>query len=308
MSPLASALEEYLAVRRALGFKLERDGLLLPDFVAFLERRRSAHITTELALEWARKPKDASSRWWASRLALVRGFARYMSARDRRTEMPPRELLSHPVSPKLEPYVYSIDDVRALLDATRSLHDFTASTYATLIGLLSVTGMRVGEAIGLDRSDLRWREGLVLVRSGKFGKSREVALHPTAVEALRAYDRQRDRHIPRPHSPAFFLSARRGRRLIYKNIHFRFHRLVDAAGLAGRRPHRPRIHDLRHTFAIRTVVSWYRTVADVESRLPALSTYLGHVSTAHTYWYLTATPELLGLARTRLERHVGARR
>lgn len=307
MSPLASALAEYLAVRRALGFKLERDGRLLPDFVAFLERHESAHITTELALEWAREPKDASPRWWASRLTQVRGFARYMSARDRRTDVPPRDALPYPASPRLEPYVYSATDVRALLDATRILQDFTATTYATLIGLLAVTGMRVGEAIGLDRSDLHWRERRVLVRSGKFGKSRELALHPTAVAALRAYHRQRDRHIPRPHSPAFFLSARRGRRLIYKNVHFRFHHLVDAAGLAARRPHRPRIHDLRHTFAIRTVLGWYRARVDVEPLLPILSTYLGHVSTAHTYWYLTATPDLLRLASMRLERHTGAR-
>lgn len=308
MSALAVAVHEYLAVRRALGFKLEREGSMLPDFIAFVDRHGSDHVTSELALAWAGKPQDASPTWCARRLVWVRGFARYMRARDPRTEVPSRELVACPASAKLEPYVYSDADVRALLDATRILRGFATTTYATLLALLAGTGMRVGEAIGLDRSDVRWREQLVLIRGAKFGKTREVALHPTAIEALRTYERERDRRIVRPQSPAFFLSAQRGRRLIYKNVHFYFHRMVDAAGLGQRRPHRPRIHDLRHTFAIRTVVRWYRDGFDVEPRLPALATYLGHVSAAHTYWYLTATPELLHLASRRLERHTGARR
>lgn len=305
MIALATAVDEYLRVRRALGFKLERETSLLADFVTFLERHRGSYITTELALRWAMEPKDASTQWWAKRLVSVRAFARYMRARDPRTEIPPRDLLPTPVSSRLEPYVYSDDDIRALIKATAILGSFRGATYAAFLGLLSVTGMRVGEAIDLDRSDIDWRERVLVIRRGKFGKARELPLDATTVDALGVYASLRDRQVPHPKTPAFFLSARRGRRLIYKNVHFHFLNVIRAAGLAERRPRRPRIHDLRHSFAIQTLVGWYRAGLDVEPRLPALSTYLGHVCPSHTYWYLTATPELLQLASGHLERNLG---
>lgn len=161
--------------------------------------------------------------------------------------------------------------------------------------------MRVGEAIGLDRGDLNWGEALLIVRTAKFDRSREVVLHPSTVGALRAYAQVRDRHCGRPATAAFFVSAT-GSRLIYKNVHYTFHRLVGQAGLPALSERcRPRIHDLRHRFAVATLLGWYRSGADVDARLPQLSTYLGHLNPSDTYWYLRAAPELLALAAQRLE-------
>lgn len=301
MSPLHRALDEYLRVRRALGFTLEREGRLLPQFLAYLEHHGSDSITVALALDWALAPPGASLRWAGARLAVVRGFARHLAAFDPRTEVPPVDLLPALSTTRLIPYVYTDEELCTLMDAARTFDGLKGATYATLIGLLGATGMRVGEAIALDRDDVDEREGVFAVRHAKFGKSRELVLHRTTTEALRAYADERDRVHPRPRSPAFLLSLA-GTRLNYKNVHFTFLRLVRRAGLAERRPRRPRIHDLRHTFAVTTLVRWYREGADVEARLPALSTYLGHVAPSSTYWYLTATPELLELASQRAQR------
>jgi integrase len=181
---------------------------------------------------------------------------------------------------------------------------FRAHTYRTLIGLLASTGMRVGEAIDLDRTSLDGVHGVITVRHGKFGKSREVPLHSSTLEALEEYVRHRHRRCSRPVSSAFFLSLAASR-LIYRNVHPTFLRLVGWAGLADRKPRRPRIHDLRHTFAVRTLIDWYWAGLDVERQLPILSTYLGHVSPSSTYWYLSAVPELLGVAARRLEESLG---
>jgi integrase len=305
MSALQQALRNYLELRRALGFKLKRHGALLPGFVASVEASGSSVITTAAALAWATKPSRATAKWAAARLAMVRAFAAYVQTLDPRTEVPPQELLSHPPRRKSPPYIYSDEEVEAIMDATDRITDpFRAHTYRTVVGLLASTGMRVGEAIALDRSALDCEEGVITVRNGKFGKSRAVPLHPQTSSALEEYARHRDRRFRRPASPAFFLSLV-GSRLIYSNVHQTFFRLVAAAGLAAREPHRPRIHDLRHTFAVRTLVDWYRAGLDVESRLPLLSTYLGHVNPSTTYWYLAAAPELLGAAAERLEESLG---
>ena len=305
MSTLATTLSEYLQVRRALGYKLEREQRLLPEFVAFLNNHGATHVTTELALRWATAPATASPEWWAKRLTLVRGFAKYARAQDARTEIPSPELVSKRKASRLVPYVYTDDEVRALMQATQMLHGLKARTYATLLGLLAATGMRVGEALALECSDIDWREGVLVVRHSKFGKSRELPLHPTTVQALRDYARQRNQCLPHPRSPSFLLSLA-GTRLNYKNVHFSFLRLLRRAGLAGRRPRRPRIHDLRHAFAIKTLVAWHRAGLDVHAHLPSLSTYLGHVCPSNTYSYLTATPELLRLAGKRFEQVLGA--
>ena len=299
MTMMRRRLEHYLTLRRALGFKLERAGLWLPDFVHHLERSGAATITTALAVEWAKQSP--------ARLTMVRGFAEYLSALDPRTEVPARELL--PVrSRRATPYLYSDQDVGQLMDAARSqLRPLRGHTYATLIGLLAVTGMRVGEAIALDRADVDWTQGAIIVRFGKFRRSREVPLHDTALAALGDYARIRDRSVRHPRAPAFLLSST-GTRLIYKNVHACFLRLVRAAGLPRRSPRcRPRIHDLRHNFAVRTLIGWYRAGVDVDALLPRLSTYLGHVTPASTYWYLSASPELLGLAAQRADRAHGGR-
>jgi integrase len=304
MSSLGQYLEEYLEVRRALGYKLEREGHLLPDFVAFLERRGATHVTTALALQWATLPAGATLRWWATRLSMVRCFANHARAFDARTEIPSPDLLPSTKPRRLVPYVYTEGEVLALMREADILSGLKAHTYATLIGLLATTGMRVGEVLALDRSDIDWQQGVLVVRHSKFDKSREVPLHPTTLRALRAYSRERDQHLPQPRSLGLLLSLA-GTRLHYKNVHYAFQRLLRRAGLAEQHPRRPRIHDLRHTFAIQTLVRWHRDGVDVPSCLPALSTYLGHVCPSNTYWYLTATPELLQLAAGRLEQVLG---
>jgi integrase len=304
MTDLLRAVREYLSIRRHLGFKLERDGALLPDFVAFLKESGSSVITGPLALAWATKPAEATAQWWATRLGMVRTFARYVQTLDPRTEIPPRDLLVW-AKQRRQPYIYSDAEIAALMAATSRIGDpLRAQTYLTLIGLLASTGMRVGEVIALNRRGLTREEGVLTVHDGKFGKSREVPLHRTTLNALEDYARQRERRFRHSVGPAFFVSLA-GNRLFYSNVHQTFLRLVDWAGLADRKPHRPRIHDLRHTFAIRTLIDWYQSGLDVQRKLPVLSTYLGHVSPSSTYWYLSAVPELLGVAAERLEESLG---
>lgn len=308
MSDLHRILHDYITLRRSLGFKLEREARLLPDFVAYVEKSGSGVITVPLALAWAKQPAGARPFWWATRLAMVRAFAGYAHTLDSRHEIPPRDLLPATRSRPL-PYIYSKADVRALMNATyrdyRLRDPFRSHTYRTLIGLLASTGMRVGEAVDLDRTDLDPQEGVLTVQDGKFGKSREVPLHLSTLDALQEYTRHRDRRFDHPKSPAFFLSLA-GTRLIYKNVHPTFLRLLKWAGLADRKPRRPRIHDLRHSFAVHTLADAYRAGLDVERQVPILSTYLGHVCPSSTYWYLSAVPELLGVAARRLEKSMGA--
>lgn len=300
MSGLQQVLEEYLAVRRSLGFKLKREGRLLPDFVRFVERSGASRITTSVALAWATLPTMASPAWWAHRLGMVRCFARYVQTLDPDTEVPPDELLPHR-SRRLVPYVYSNDDIEALMGAASTLSGpLRPSTYATLIGLLATTGMRVGEAIALDRTDLDDTEGSLSIRHGKFGKRRELPLDATVQAALCDYADLRDRLLPHPKSPGLLVSSV-GTRLLYSNVQHTFARLLEVTGVGKDAPRRPRIHDLRHTFAIEALLGWYRRGLDIEPRMARLSTYLGHVSPSSTYWYLTATPELLALVTQRVE-------
>jgi integrase len=232
---------------------------------------------------------------------MVRGFAKYLQANDPRHEVPPLALLPHR-RPRSVPYIYEPAEIAALLTATTTLRSpLMAATYDTLVGLIAVTGLRAGEAIALDEDDVDRRNGVLVVRKTKFGKTREVPLHATTTQALVRYARDRDRLVPRRRTRSFFVSTAKTR-LIYNNVHRTFVRLVCAAGLGDRRPRRPRIHDLRHTFAVRTVLGWYRAGTDVEAVLPMLSTYLGHIGPEATYWYLTAVPELLEAATIRLER------
>ena len=299
MSRLNRVLDEYLRLRRTLGFRLEREGHLLAQFVAFLESQDSAYISAPLAIRWACAPPGGSLKWSHARLGMVRGFARYLSALDPRTQVPDCELL--PASPRARhsPHIYTEDEICTLMRAAATLHGLKSVTYATLFGLLATTGMRVGEAIALDRDDVDCHKGVLVIRHGKFDKARELLLHPTTIQALCRYVSERDRRLVQARSPSFLLSLA-GTRLNYKNVHYGFLRLLQQAGLAKQRP-RPRLHDLRHSFAVNTLVRWYRQGVDVEARLPALSTYLGHVAPSSTYWYLTATPQLLQLASKRAE-------
>jgi len=297
---LHRTLEDYLAVRRALGFKLERSHKLLPQFVDYLAKANESFITTKTALAWATLPRNAQPRTWASRLVVIRGFAKYMLTLDPRTEVPPIELLPHR-HVRVRPYVYTDADIASLLRAAQAQRlPLMAATYTTLIGLLSVTGMRIGEAIALDDGDVDLHRGLLTIRKGKFGKTREIPVHATTVDALMGYRKERKRRAPARREPSFFVSTV-AKRLLYQNVDIKFRELVYAVGLGEQRP-RPRVHDLRHTFAIKTVIAWYRAHEDVEARLPLLSTYLGHIGPSSTYWYLSAVPELLEAATARLER------
>jgi integrase len=304
--PLRAELADYLALRRALGYRLARPEKLLGQFLDHLERVGESRITVAAALDWARLPASGDSNWWAYRLSAVRGFATYLHALDPVHEVPAAELL--PRRPlRASPYLYSDADIAALMAATGSLRTpLRRATFATLIGLLAVTGMRVGEAIALNRGDVDLTARRLVVRNGKFGKTRELALHPTTVAALRRYQRLRDRIAPATATSAVFVSTA-GTRLIYCNVHNAFHRLVGLAGLTPRSAScRPRTHDLRHSFAVRAMLDAYAAGQDGQTRLTLLSTWLGHVHPGSTYWYLSASPELMAVAGQRLEAHLAA--
>jgi len=306
MSTLRDSLGDYLTIRRALGYKLERAEKLLGQFIDYLDGLGVELITVERALVWAKLPAGDVN-WWAFRLSAVRPFAAYLHALDRAHEVPPADLLPHRPR-RATPYLYSEEEIAALIGAASGLRSaLRVSTYQTLIGLLAVTGMRVGEAIRLDRDDLDTGAGVLTVRNSKFGKSRELPLHVTTTQALSVYLRRRDRLLPTAKTEALFISPA-GTRLLYCNVSHTFLGLVDRAGLRPRSAScRPRLHDLRHSFAVRTVLDWYRADVDVQAQLPLLSTYLGHVHPENTYWYLSAAPELLSLAGQRLDRALAGR-
>ena len=304
MNELRDALEEYLAVRRSLGFDLRLPASLLRNFVSFLEANEATYITRALAVRWAEQPRDAQPATWAWRLGMVRRFARWRSVTDPRTEVPPDGLLPYRYH-RNPPYIYSDEEIERLIAAAAELpsaNGLKACSYSTLFGLLSVTGLRVSEALMLDRADVDLAQGILSIRRTKFGKSRLVPVHRSTRDVLESYDEQRTRVFPRPATPAFFLSERGGR-ITEWSARYTFAKLSQRIGLrAPAKGHGrgPRIHDMRHRFAARTLVQWYRTGVDVERELPRLATYLGHVHVNETYWYLEAVPELLQLATKRL--------
>ena len=301
MNTLRQLADDYLRVRRALGYKMNHAAWLLPRFVAYLESVGAETVTIETALAWAQSSvHDPAPAARAQRLAVVGGFARYLIGIDPRTEVPPASLMPYPQR-RRSPFIFSPADITALLAAARQLRPpLRAATYETLMGLLAVTGMRVGEAMRLDRAEVDLAEGVLVVRMSKFRKSREVPVDASTVEALARYAGTRDQLHPRSSGASFFVSPR-GTRLCYPTVLYTFHQLVAAAGIGVESPVAPRIHDLRHSFAVRTLIGWYRTGKDVQAWLPRLSTYLGHRDPHSTYWYLSAAPELLALAAGRLE-------
>jgi integrase/recombinase XerD len=304
MTDLPAAVDSYLAMRRGLGFKLLDAGSLLPDFVGYLHHHGAEHVSTELAVAWATQPVNARPIWWRQRLGIVRGFADYLRNIDPDTEVPPRDLLPARQQ-RVAPYLYSATDIAALMAAARSLNPpLRATTYETFIGLLSITGLRLGEALALNRDDLDKKRLLLTVRHAKRG-GRKVPLHETTLRALQLYFDCVDRHFPEPVPPSIFVSIR-GTRMNKDSIHATFPALIDKAGLTGRgqRP-RPRIHDLRHSFAVRQLVDWNQKHTDVDARIPLLSAILGHTDPASTYWYLQAAPELFTVVGRRLEEFLG---
>ena len=305
MSALHDALESYLAVRRGLGSELRSPGALLRRFVEFLDREEATVITTELALRWATEPGNATPATWAQRLAHVRRFAAWLNTEDSRTEVPPRGLLPGRYR-RRPPYIYSDEEVeRIVSEAVRlpSPLGMRGLTYSTLFGLLAATGMRHGEALTLDRDDVDLQGGVLAIRRAKFGKSRFVPIHDSTCGALQRYARQRDLCLPGSTSPAFLLSER-GTRITQCSARYNFAIVSRAVGLRPPGPRRlhgrgPRLQDMRHRLAVKTLIRWYREGRDVERELPKLSTFLGHVHVADTYWYIEAVPELLQLATER---------
>jgi integrase len=304
MKKLRDGVEDYLALRRGLGFKLKRHGRFAREFAAAMEKRGETRITTRSAIEWATYPQKLHPSEWAARLSSVRAFARYWSTMDPSTDIPPDGLLPfHPG--RANPYLYTDEEIRQLLDAAKNMpaqFPLHRSTYHCLLGLLAVSGMRISEALNLELRDIVWTEALVTIRNTKFGKSRLVPLHPTATMVLSDYVSLRNEFFSDRPTSAFFPS-KTGARLDEGQVRRVFYRLSRQIGIRGASASRgPRLHDFRHRFAVETLLRWYRSGEDVTRQLPVLSTYLGHAHVTDTYWYLTNTPELMASAGERLER------
>ena len=307
MTALDRAVQDYLALRRSLGYMLRQEGRLLASLAGYLRARGLDRVTVQAALGWATQPEHASPAWHAKRLSAVRGFAAYLATINPVSEVLPRGLLPGRAS-RAAPYLYSPEQVRALMAAASRLAcPLRAVTFETFIGLMAATGLRTGEAMALDRADVDLSGGELTIRSSKLGKSRLVPLHPATTAALVRYAARRDQLCPRPVTQAFFLSGA-GTRLNHTNASTTFAGLLAAAGITTGTGSRPRLYGLRHGFAIATLARWHAEGADVQARLPALSTYLGHVKPSSTYWYLQAAPELLAAAAERLERFLEDKR
>ena len=304
MKPLEQALNDYVSVRRSLGFRFQTPAILLRSFVVFLQAEGISHITRELALRWALQPAKVQPSTWTARLGMVRRFAIWCSATEPLTEIPLTDLLPHPYRRK-PPHIFSDEEIERLLRKAQQLPSpkgLRTHTFTTLFGLLMVTGMRVSEALGLEKPDIDFDHGILHIRCGKFGKSRYVPIHPSTVEALKKYAQARDHLFPSPLTLAFFLSER-GTRITNGMTEYTFAKLSQQIGLRLQAKHHgrgPRLHDMRHRFAARTLIDWYRAGLDAERELPKLATYLGHVHVKNTYWYLEAVPELMQLAIDRL--------
>jgi integrase len=303
MNRLEAVLNDYLTIRRALGFELREGAGCLRNFVAFLQAEGASHITTELTLRWATQPAEAQPSTWAWRLGRVRRFATWHSARKPRTEIPPAGLLPHRYQRK-RPYLYADEEIEKLLRTAAQLESprgLRAHTYTTLFCLLAVSGMRVNEALRLDRPEVDLSRGILTIRRTKFGKSRHVPVHSSTVDALKQYAAKRDRILSKP-IPAFFVSER-GTRITEWIARYTFAKLSQQLGfrsIAKSHGRGPRLHDMRPRFAARTLIHWYRAGLAVERELPKLATYLGHVPVNETYWYLEAVPELLQWATDRV--------
>lgn len=306
MSAIREALSQYVALRRALGTKLAEPARTLGYFLDFLEREKAEFITSALALRWAMEPANVQRATWARRLSMVRQFAAWLNTIDGRTEVPPHRLLSARRR-RNKPHIFTEQEIGQLMAEAGRLASPTglrALTYATLIGLLTATGLRPGEAMALDRSDVDLDSGILSIRQTKFGKSRFVPVSDSTRAALQHYAQQRDTLSTRRRTDAFLVSER-GSRLSGSAARRTFARISRIVGVrADTGTHRmgrgPRLQDFRHCFATRKLIEWYRAGLGVGRELPKLTTYLGHVDIAHTYWYLEAVPELLQLATERL--------
>ena len=300
MNTMRSMLNDYLTTRRALGFKLRSEGTGLMAFVSYMQTHGLDHITTEMALKWALLPASVQSAQHARRLGFIRGFARYCSAIDPRTQIAPVDLIPC-VRLRPQPHFFSDDDIERLLQAALELppdDGLCRWTFHCLFGLLCVAGLRIGEARTLTFGDVDLHEAILTIRSTKFGKSRLVPLHPSALEVLADYMRRRQSLAATLTTDHVFVNDQ-GTPLSHDRALDTFQRLLKKIGVVEQRDRRrPHLHDLRHRFALQTLLQWYRDGQDVERRLPVLSAYLGHTEVRDTYWYLSARPELMRLAQS----------
>ncbi len=305
MKSLQSSVQDYLAMRRALGFKLQRHEAHLRDFVAFMQRHRARRVTGKWMVRWVRENPSTDPSYQGLRFGAIRGFAIYHSTVDPRTEVPPADLMPR-THGRNRFYLYSDEEVQRLLAETLK-HRVGATSISrwvryTLYGLLSVTGLRIGEALRLNLGDVDFDQGILTIRDSKFGKSRLVPLHPTTRIALRRYLQRRNDYFKRRDIEPFFVS-RHGTRMRHNDAWKSLVRLSRKIGLRDPSDRRgPRLHDFRHRVAVQVMLRCYRSGVDPERRLPALSTYLGHSDLRHTYWYLHQNPALMKQAVGRLER------
>ncbi len=316
MSPrvsLQARIDDYLAERRRLGFQLRSRDTLLADFARFVaDRHHQGPLTVELMTEWARRGKggQGSPATWAARLAKLRHFIRYLKQFEPESEVPDERVFG-PEPGRVAPHIYHEKEIVELLSAARQLGpqgSLRPATFETLFGLMASTGLRVSEAIHLRDADVDLKRGMLIIRQTKFAKSRQLPVHSTTVKALARYRRLRARHVPTTADMPFLISSRGqrlGAPLGERQAHRVFNALRDSLGWVNRGAHAaPRLHDLRHTFAVRRLVLWHAEGADVNQKILALSTYLGHAEIFYTYWYLTAVPELMALAGGKFERFV----
>jgi integrase/recombinase XerD len=302
---LQTSVHDYLAMRRALGFKLQRHEAHLQDFVGFMQRHRVRRVTGKWMVRWVRENPSTDPSYQGLRFGAIRGFAIYHSTVDPRTEVPPADLMPR-THGRNRFYLYSDEEVQRLLAETLK-HRVGATSISrwvryTLYGLLSVTGLRIGEALRLNLVDVDLDQGILTIRDSKFGKSRLVPLHPSTCTALRRYLQRRNDYFNRRDIEPFFVS-RYGTRMRHNDAWKSLVRLSRKIGLRGPSDRRgPRLHDFRHRVAVQAMLRCYRSGVDPERRLPALSTYLGHSDLRHTYWYLHQNPALMKQAIGRLER------
>lgn len=305
MTALSQAIEDYLELRRGLGFKLREYGKCLHEFVSFLSEHGTDHVTSVLAVEYSCRRTYEKPVSWSRRLGIIRGFAQHRLAVDPTTEVPDRRLLPFR-SKRARPHLYTQDEITRLLQAALTLespHPLRQRTHCCLFGLLAVTGMRLGEALSLRPEDVDLDRGIITVRRTKFDKNRLVPLHPSTCAVLREYVGLREKtHARRGRVVPFFFATIHGTRLNNTNVNLVFRTLSRQIGLRkpGGGPG-PRLHDFRHRFAVETLLRWYRSGEEVRRRMPVLSTYLGHANVSGTYWYLTNTPELMSAASELLE-------
>jgi len=303
---MTTRVEDYLYARRQLGFKLKSQGTQLLAFARFAENgSHQGPVTLELALRWARDSNSAKPITAAKRIEVLRPFIRYLQQFDPATQVPPPKLLGS-THRRPAPHIYSDEEIEALLAAAGQLRPsggLRPATYETLFGLLAATGMRISEALRLERADVLLEHGMLVVRQSKYRKSRLVPLHATTITALRCYARQRDKFLPVAMDNNFFLSPW-GRALKIWNAEETFCNLRRQLGWIARGDYpEPRIHDLRHTFITNCLLRWYRHKINVDNAIVSLSTYVGHVRVTDTYWYVSTVPELMASVSERFERY-----